>query len=160
MKKSKRSLSVVPALVCTVCLMGNLNVQATEIGEKTTQVSPPVFIVQADPQADPRLAHYIVVGSGSNADGNKFSGVGTATTVEDIDTEITVAIQSKKNTDSTWTTDYTWPSDTFNGKGTFSVKISWYMSRGYDYRLKTTVLGSANGRPLESATQYSPVQSY
>lgn len=93
--------------------------------------------------------------SGSNA-----ICVGSLTGYQGVTTkvEITLTLQSKLSSSSTWTNFYCHPKQTFNDfRGTVSVSTG--IVKGYQYR--TMVVYTAySGTKYETLTQYSGVATY
>lgn len=117
-------------------------------------------IYEVTAQMDPRFTHISRISSGlSISTAGKASCTGSYTIYKtyDYDSRMTITLQRD---DNGWKDVQTWSED-YTGSGFKILDKSYYVERGYRYRLITEMqILDDSGKVLESATCDSPIKEY
>ena len=145
MKKIERKI------VCILLILSfvSINIFATSI----TAMSVDSDTVQ------PRFTYIssVTVGLAIDHDGRSVSDTGVTLYESSHSAKINMTLQRYE--DSDWEDVKSW-SVTDDGPD-IDIEEIWYVVSGYDYRIESTVyVYNANGRLLETTTEYSPVYEF
>lgn len=143
------------ARLCLVLFFISLAVTTASANAVSTSTMQPSENVLAN---DPRYTNITRISSGLTISTlGRASCTGSSTLRYELDSTLTMVLQQFKN--DRWTDIKEW-SENYSGSGPKLMDKSWYVSKGYRYRMVTTIKIYEDGEVIETVSCDSPIKEY